>query len=262
MSTALALTRAHPVARRAPALGIVTLGGFALSSGGALVPEAAFSRPKARTLLAALLCARGPVHRERLMEWLWPKLAPERALPALHSTVYSLRRALEPDLAPRRPSARVLADGEAYVLVVHEHDTWDAARFAGLAGALDDGAPLPALLAAEAAYTGPLLPQWLYEEWAISLRGELLAMYIDVLERVAAAFTRQGRLRPAVVRYQRLLALEPECDAWHRALIDAYARAGERALALRQYAVCRQILARAHGGEPSAETQALYRRLR
>jgi DNA-binding SARP family transcriptional activator len=261
VTTALLTSGPRARSARSASLRVATLGGFTVWSAGAVVPEAAFSRPKARTLLAALLCAQGPVHREVLMEWLWPRLAPDRALRALHSTVYSLRRALEPDLQPRHRSARVLADGEAYELVLAQSDAWDAARFAALAGDLDDGAGLARLLAAEAAYTGPLLPQWKYEEWAMSLREELQAMYIDVLERIALTFAGQGRLRPAVVRYRRLLALEPACDAWHRALIGAYAGAGERALALRQYAVCREVLERAHGGEPSAETQALYSQL-
>ena len=262
MTTALVALRPRTRPSRTASLRIMTLGGFTLTSGGAIVPEEAFSRPKARTLLAALLCARGPVHREVLMEWLWPKLAPERALRALHSTVYSLRRALEPDLPPRHRSARVVADGEAYELALAQNDAWDAARFVAFAGGLDGDSGLAALLAAEAAYTGPLLPQWKYEEWAMSLREELQAMYVDVLERIAVTFAAQGRLRPALVRYRRLLALEPACDEWHRALIGAYASAGERALALRQYAICCEVLARAHGGEPSAETQALYRRLR
>ncbi|MDX6644505.1 MAG: hypothetical protein QOK40_232 [Miltoncostaeaceae bacterium] len=261
MTPALLISTRSARSTRSASLRFVTLGGFTAWSGGAVVPEEAFSRPKARTLLAALLCAQGPVHREVLMEWLWPRLAPDRALRALHSTVYSLRRALEPDLQPRHRSARVLADGEAYELVLAEDDVWDAARFAGLAHDLDGGAGLARLLAAEAAYTGPLLPQWKYEDWAMSLREELQAMYIDVLERIALAFVGQGRLRPAVVRYRRLLALEPSCDAWHRALIGAYAGAGERAMALRQYAICREVLVRAHGGEPSPETQALYSRL-
>jgi DNA-binding SARP family transcriptional activator len=262
MSTALLAPPARrPRPARSASLRFATLGGFTIWRGGGLVTEEAFSRLKARTLLGALLCARGPVHRELLMEWLWPALAPDRALRALHSTVYSLRRALEPDLQPRHRSARVVADGEAYLLVLAEDDVWDAADFAALAGDRDDAAGLPRLLAAEAAYTGPLLPQWKYDEWARSLREELEAMYVDVLERLALAFAREGRLRAAVVRYRRLLALEPACDGWHRALIAVYAGAGERALALRQYAACREVLERAHGGEPSAETQALYRRL-
>jgi DNA-binding SARP family transcriptional activator len=250
-----------PRPTRAAGLRFRTLGGFTVWRDGAPVPEDDFSRLKARTLLGALLCAQGPVHREVLMEWLWPSLAPERALRALHSTVYSLRRALEPDLQPRHRSARVLADGEAYVLVLAQDDVWDAARFAALADDPDDESSLARLLEAEAAYTGPLLPQWKYDEWASCLREELEAMYVDVLERLARTFVDEGRLRPAVVRYRRLLALEPACDAWHRELIDLYARAGERALALRQYAACREALARVHGGEPSAATRALYGRL-
>ena len=38
----------------------------------------------------------------------------------------------------------------------------------------------------------------------------------------------------------------------------AYAAAGERALALRQYHACRTVLRREQGIEPDPETRALY----
>jgi DNA-binding SARP family transcriptional activator len=59
----------------------------------------------------------------------------------------------------------------------------------------------------------------------------------------------------------RLLALEPEREEWHRALMLAYRASGERALALRQFHACRSVLRRELGVEPSPETQELYRRV-
>jgi tetratricopeptide (TPR) repeat protein len=74
------------------------LGGFAVERGGLPVERSAFGREKARMLLAVLLCAAAPVHREVLCEWLWPDLDAERAARAFHVTVHALRRALEPEL--------------------------------------------------------------------------------------------------------------------------------------------------------------------
>jgi DNA-binding SARP family transcriptional activator len=43
--------------------------------------------------------------------------------------------------------------------------------------------------------------------------------------------------------------------------MSAYAQAGERGLALRQFHACRRILIDRLGVEPSDETRALYREL-
>jgi DNA-binding SARP family transcriptional activator len=67
-----------------------------------------------------------------------------------------------------------------------------------------------------------------------------------------------GQARAAVTRYQRLLELDPEREAWHRALMQTYADAGERALALRQYHACRRLFRERLGVEPSEDTRALY----
>ncbi|MEW6582746.1 MAG: BTAD domain-containing putative transcriptional regulator, partial [Actinomycetota bacterium] len=245
------LTRPRPPVR------LVTLGGLTVWRGDAQVPDSAFVRRKARGILAALACARGPVHREMLVEWFWPALPPERGLAALYVTLHDLRRALEPDLGRGVPSSLIVGEDEAYRLVLGPRDRWDVAEFLDLAAAGgDDG--LAGLEAAEAAYTGRLLPEWPFEEWCASLRVEVEDARVSVLERLAAALLKAGRSAEAAVRYQALLGVDAEREAWHRGLMRAYARSGELALALRQYHACRAQLRRAQGTEPSGATRALY----
>jgi DNA-binding SARP family transcriptional activator len=262
--TAARRARAQLEARPRPALRLVTLGGFTVWLGGLPVPDSGFGRQKARALLGLLLCARGPVHREAIVEWLWPQLAPARGLAALHSTLYALRRAIEPGLSRGAVSSLVITEGETYRLALGEADSWDAAEFLALARDASRGTPrarLDSLGAAESAYTGQLLPEWPYERWSEARRAEVEDAYRDVLERLAEALVADGRPEAAAPRYRRLLALDPEREGWHRALMRVYAQGGERALALRQYHLCRAILRRELGVEPSAETRALYAEL-
>jgi DNA-binding SARP family transcriptional activator len=256
--------RAQLESRPRPALRIVTLGGFTIWLGGLPVPDSGFGRQKARALLALLLCAGGPVHREAMVEWLWPQLAPARGLAALYSTLYALRRAIEPGLARGAVSSLVITEGETYRLALGDADGWDAAEFLALArsaGRAPARSRLERLAAAESAYTGQLLPEWPYERWAEARRAEVEDAYQDVLERLAEALVAEGRPEAAAPRYRRLLGLDPEREGWHRALMRVYAHAGERALALRQYHLCRAVLRRELGVEPSAETRALYAEL-
>jgi class 3 adenylate cyclase/DNA-binding SARP family transcriptional activator len=240
------------------------LGGFLVLRDGEAVPRSAFGREKARMLLASLLCAGRPVHREELLEWHWPELPLDRAVRAFHVTMHSLRRALEPEL-PRgaRPSS-VISTGESYRVVLNDLAHFDARELVALARAAPAGDPdgeLERRLAIEEACSGPLFPEWPYAPWAEERRRECEEVHASNLQALSAILVEQGRPREAIVRLSRLLVLEPEREEWHRALMVAYRASGERALALRQFHACRSVLRRELGVEPSPETQELYKRL-
>ena len=241
---------------------LVTLGGFAVHRDGRPLPDSAFGRQKARALLAMLACARGAVHREALVDGLWPDLSAKRGLAALNSTLYALRRGLEPELAAGDSSSLVVAEGPTYRLVLGEADSWDAADFLARArAALAAPGDVDALLAAEAAWTGPFLPEWTFAPWTEPLRTELGEAHRAVLVGAAEALAAAGRAEEAISRYRLLLAMEPEREGWHRALMRVYARAGERGLALRQFEACRRALREGLGVEPSRETRDLHAEL-
>ena len=248
---------------RAP-LAIVSFGTFAVSRASQPLTDAALRRAKPRALLAALLCTRGPVHRDQLLEWLWPDLDPDRARASLHTTLSALRRALE-DGRSGPGNGVIVTDGESYRMALCEKDDWDVERFlrlarnADMAGALE--ARISRLLAAEMVRSGPFLPEWPYEEWARAARSEIDRAHEAVLESLGAAFVEVGQPEAALSRYARLLELDPERERWHRALMRAYAAAEERGLALRQFHLCRQLLRERLGVEPGGETQALFRSL-
>lgn len=252
-------------ARPRPALRLISMGGFAVRRGQLSIPIHAFGRERGRALLAALLCAGRPLHREEILEWFWPVLPPERGLRAFHVTLYELRRALEPDLARGAASSVIVADGEAYRLQLAPQDTWDAAEFLALAArALAETEPTTRarlLEGAEAGYGGVLFPEWPYAPWAETRRAEVERMHRAVLTALAEDLVAAGRSQEAITRYGRLVELEPEREAWHRALMGLFAATGERALALRQFHACRALLRRELGIEPSAETRELYRQL-
>ena len=116
---------------RAP-LRLVTLGAFSVLRGGTELSETALGRPRVRSLMAVLVAADGPLHRELLLEWLWPSLPPQRGLRSLHTTVFELRRALEPDAARLNGGSVVRTEGESYRLALGERDDWDVESFLAL----------------------------------------------------------------------------------------------------------------------------------
>jgi DNA-binding SARP family transcriptional activator len=78
-----------------------------------------------------------------------------------------------------------------------------------------------------------------------------------VLARLATVCEDQGDHAGAADAARRLVGEDPLAEDAHRALILAYARAGKRAHALRQYLDCRRALVDGLGIEPARETTEL-----
>jgi LuxR family maltose regulon positive regulatory protein len=251
--------------RPRPPLRIATLGGLRVHHGEHPVTERSFGRRKARALLACLICARGPVHRERLAEWLWPELPSARALPAFHTALYELRRALEPGLTRGVASRLVVTDGESYRLALSPHDELDAEALLRLARRPEapeaPDAEIRRLERARALWGGEFLPEWPYADWARDLRRLLDAAYEDVLQDLGEALLAAGRPREAAGPFRALLLRDPEREAACRGAMRAHAAAGEPALALRQFHLLRAALRRGQGTEPTEETRALFSRI-
>ena len=246
---------------RAP-LRITALGRFSVVRGGMPVPELSRGHSRPRVLLALLIAADGPVHREALMEWLWPHLAPPRALASLHTTLHTLRRLLDPEGTRPEADRAIATDGQAYRLSIDERDDLDLRdllRLAAEARERESGDErIERLLAAEPMCAAPLLPEWPYEDWAGERREQVRRTQEWTLATLAEELELSGQPLAAVSRYRLLLEMEPEREAWHRGLMRVYARAGERGLALRQFHACRTTLREQLGSDPSAETRALY----
>jgi two-component system, LytTR family, response regulator len=257
-SWALTPDSVAPVRSTGP-LRMVTLGDFVVLRDGAPVE---LGQHQARDLLAILICTHGPVHRDKVIEWLWPHLSEERALSTLYSTVYTLRQRLEPGRTHSAALSFVRSDGEAYRLDWQRDDYLDVGEFMRLAQLalrpLSAETRLELLQAAEAAYTGPFLPQWPYADWASTSRTEVEETYQAVASELAGLYADVSRTTAAVALYRRLLVLDPERETWHRALMEIFIAEGDRSLAAHQYRLCQRILQERLGIEPSPKTQKLF----
>jgi len=242
---------------RNPASTLHCLGGLRVTVGDNELPDPALRRPREKTLLALLICARRAVHREELIELLWPGLAPSAGLAGLHSAVYRLRKALR----PCEKDARIEGYGEVYRLALEGPSCCDALDLiarAPRAIARHDRRELGALAQLGAA---PFLPEWPYADWARDLRTDIETTYRELLMAVAQERSRAGDDQGAIKQYRVLLALEPEREGWHRELMRLYVATGERALALRQYQILAEHLRAELGVEPCRETRELHRSL-
>lgn len=145
-------TAGSPPQRPAPGAGVEfrVLGPVEAAVGGRWVDLGA---PKQRAALVLLVSQVGqPVSVDVLVEALWDGRPPQSAITSLHAYIANLRRALEPNRAPRTPATVLCTRGRGYLLnsravEVDAHRFWESAT-AGWQ-ALDRGDPQRALYAFE-----------------------------------------------------------------------------------------------------------------
>ncbi|MGI5240727.1 ATP-binding protein [Dactylosporangium sp. CA-139066] len=215
---------------------ISVLGRFDVCLDGHSVPAEAWRRRQAAALVKVLaLAPRRQLHREQVMDVLWPGVPVHEVAPRLHKAAHYARRVLGPD-------SLVLRD-DTVALFPQRPVRIDAAIFQDLAAsALDAGGEASAAQAADA-YGGPLLPEDRYEAWAGDTRDRLEQLHLRMLRQAG--------------RFERLVELDPADADAHAQLMRRLAARGDRRGALRQFERMERALHRELGVGPSDEAVAL-----
>ncbi|MEZ5176423.1 MAG: tetratricopeptide repeat protein [Acidimicrobiia bacterium] len=222
-------------------LTIRTLGGFAVVVEGAEVPLSAWQSRVAREVVWMLIANRfRPIHREVLIERLWPDDDPARTTNRLSVALTTIRKIFDP--ARIHDQDYYLRADRETVMLVREHVTVDVEVFLDKAalghrldrsGSLDDAAA--AYVAAELVYVGDFLEEQPYADWAILLREEARSEYMAIASRLAEIAEHAGDDDAAARRYLRMLERDPYDESAHMGLIGAMERTGRRGTARRLY---------------------------
>jgi DNA-binding SARP family transcriptional activator len=220
--------------------------------------DAEIGSRKARTLLGALLLARGaPVRLGRLAEMLWGDAPPERPADQLGVLVSRLRRVLGATAVQRT------GEGYAAGLTATDLAGFDdrAADAQARLTAGEVGAALSSARAAlELADGGPLLGaetgDWLDAERAAVAR-QLAAVRLVVATGALAV----GDPLAAVAAAEQALDHDPYDELALGALLRAHVAAGRPASALAAFARFRARLAEDLGADPGPETAQLHARI-
>jgi predicted ATPase/DNA-binding SARP family transcriptional activator len=229
------------------------LGGFVATVDGRLV-EDRWRLRKAKTLVKLLALAPGHrLHRETVLDLLWPDVDPRAATNNLHQAIHAARRALGATRIALRDELVWLSPDEALVVDV---DTFQAAADEARAGGDVDQ-----LRGALAQWTGMLLPEDAYESWSASYREGLAETYAALVTRLATALVASGQAEAALALLEPLAAQRVFDESLQRSWIAALAALGRRWDALAAYEQLRDALDREYAAEPEPETKATYRRV-
>ena len=238
-----ALNRAAPDGRRCTAV-LTCFAGFrleAVASDGAErhLVDVDDVRPRARALLRYLAVHLGSdVHRERLVDALWPGVPLAAGTHSLQVAVSSLRKAMQ---AAGLDAAAVLRrHADAYRLELpagSSADVRDLQTEISLADAARADGDLAAAVrhreTALALYTGELLPEDGPSEWVVDERERLRLLATTAATSLARDLRTLGRLQEAIAAARRVVQIDPWSDLGWQLLAGLYDEAGDPGTAIR-----------------------------
>ena len=215
---------------------ITVLGAFTVVLDGRTIDPAHWRRRSAASLVKALALAPDRrLHREQLIELLWPELSLADAAPRLHKAVHFARRALGPEA--------LAWVGDTLALLPGRDVQVDVTRFEAAArAALQSGTGVDDALAL---FTGELLPEDRYESWTVARREAVTPLHRQLL--------RVGE------RWLQLIAEDPTDEEARVALMRAHVERGDRAAALSEYEQLAAVLDEELGIEPGDDAATMHR---
>src|SRR5579884_679104 len=219
---------------------LTTLGGFAFDVSGTSTRSPATR--KARALMSFLIMNRGAnVSREALLDVFWADADPDHARASLKTALWSIRRCLVS--AGVQTDEFIIANKS---ILRWTHDTAvDALEFAELTARDDPPADRKALQL----YRGDFL-EGDYDNWTVTERERLAALYETVLARVA-------RTAKDTDAAQRFIARNPYDEDIYATLIESELAAGRRSSAASWVERCRNALSEV-GEKPSAAFEGRF----
>ncbi len=222
---------------------------------------------KAIALIAYLVGQGGYQSRDTLGALLWAESDQGGARAALRRTLSALNAAIE--------GTGLLIEREA--IAFDPSSLWcDVTVFtqaiAGCAGHSHDQhivceQCLPLLNEAASVYKGDFLQGFTlrdsaeFDLWQFQQTEHLRRLYSVTLEKLVHLYSISHDYLQAIELAQMWLALDPLHEAAHRQLMQLYAWADQRAMALRQYRECVRVLQQELGVPPLDETSSLYQQV-
>ncbi len=246
-------------------LQVFTLGGFGIVVGGHSVDVGKWKRKHAVTLLKYLITQLDrPVHRERLIDCLWPDVDERQGWGRLKVTMYYLRSELRAngisdDAVKTIDNAYLLRRDAIWV------DTHVFERFVNEGKELQQQGQWTDALhrynEARHLYRGDYLEEDMFSDWCAEERERLHERYLDMLARTAECHAELNQHAEAVHICRKALVFDPCRENFYYILMEYLVKDGRPDLALVQYRHCQQVMAREFGAEPLPETQRLYQRI-
>src|SRR5215207_2927377 len=182
------------------------LGVFSVSVGNRALQEDAWRLRKSASLVKLLALSPGHrLHREQVMDLLWPDSGRKAASNNLRATLHTARKVLDPGRG-----SRYLASEDESLVLCPGGDLWvDVDAFEEAAATVRRSQDPATNRVAIELYAGDLLPEDRYEEWTQSRREELRQLHLALLVQLAELYEARGEDGVAIEALRKATANEP-----------------------------------------------------
>lgn len=247
-------------------LRISLFGSMALAADGGGTQDVAVAGRSA-SLLAYLALGQGrSFSRSELLASLWPDPGASASSGSFNTALWRLRRLLE--TPPLAHGSLITSDRRGAIAMCPHTDVWlDVTEFDRLVAPSLARAPerlgdddIDALERGVRLYKADLLVE-LSDDWALRARERYRRNFLNALYRLMQIATLRRQYLDGIGHAQRILDHDPLREDVHRDLMQLFVASGQRALALRQFEHCRELLRHELAIQPMRETQALYRQI-
>ena len=206
------------------------------------------------------------LRREKLIDLFYEDVDPDQALNALSTNIWRLKRWIARYLQNR--PVELMSTRQDVVLEGSDLSFLDISRFEGC---LDQAVSDPdetltpskrdALQNAIASYHGPFM-EGDSDDWILFERERLHCLFVRGLSKLMRGFAAEGSYEEALDCGRRILQVDPLREYVHREMMWLYAANEQRALAVRQFEICRNTLQAECGIEPLPETIEMMKAIR
>ncbi|QGP91869.1 HTH-type transcriptional regulator MalT [Neomoorella glycerini] len=249
-------------------LRIQTLGKFRVWRGEEEIGCHEWRRESARRLFQLLITKRRVLlHKEEIMAYLWPEADPEAAGRDFKVALNTLLSVLEPERQPRSPSFFIQREGTAYFFNLASGFWLDVEEFEGLVRRAEEVVnerPEQAEILLNRAlelYEGEYLQGVNQDEWCLEERERLVVMYIHAAEILARLLAGRGDYQGCIEWADRILKKDNCWEEAYRLKIYSYGKLNNKAMVVRVYQRCLQVLREEMGVAPSLKTVKLYKKI-
>jgi DNA-binding SARP family transcriptional activator len=244
-------------------LRILLFGGFWVGRDGTTLSPLQLPRSAKILLSYLLLQPNRPCSRDILASLEWGERSQDQARSCLNTALWRLRMALEPRDTPRGSYVQTTAAGDVSFNWASDH--WldltafeePVRRIQKISISAIQPSHARELEKALTLYSGNLLEGW-YDDWVLRERERLRTLYLGTLFRLLRYYKQQRGYEDALQYGEVLLREEPLREDIHREMMKLYMLSRQRAQAMRQYEMCRDVLAAELGIPPMEETQRLH----
>jgi two-component SAPR family response regulator len=206
---------------------------------------------KAREVFFYLLAHPNGSSLDELRDNIWPDLSAQRSREALRTAIYQIRSVFPRDFI-------VLHGRQIYKIdrnIVNIE--YDVEMFLSHHESAEKD-PLK-LISAINLYQGPFLPSS-DNQWSTVLRSHLEQQYLHMIHTAARHYELSRHVTDALLLYKRILAVDNFDEVAHTGIMRCQIALGNRAAAIEQYHLLRQLLDEELGlnPKPSSEIEQLY----